>query len=383
MELVCEEVKKCFLSRRNLVIMILVLIFHGFFMITSYNDWASDISDLGAYNLYADSWNGKIDFSMITDDEWKALENEKYSSLGNTIHDIWKEDYLYSASRSRRWLEYYGDNPTSYIGIKKYVEKMRKDGKEDTYEYRKYVKWLNMLENTGQPEYSNSVGINQLVQNVSDVITPIMVGVPLIFFIIPIFGEDYHSGMESVILASKKGRKNILNAKIISTYFYTLFWVTLHYFSLVILNIILYQNTTVLKAPINSIACLSRCPFDMAVWQYLLVGYLMNLLGGMALSSIFCYISSRIRDSIIAVGCCIVVVFLPMIVPKNGSLGLLFCLLPSISMQSNKLFGSYLVLNIFQEPVLLGYLSVITLILISVLFVLGVKMKYRKRINLL
>lgn len=307
MLLYVEELKKILRCRSSWLVMIAILAIQVVTVISGYKDLESKCGNVPEYNAYADQYNGTLIMEMVDSKDIQKMKIGSYQRPGNTKEDYFYERYLAAISRS---IDY---------------KTQHHDGNE--------------------PKYWNSSGINNLVQNLTTSVSAIFVFIGLLFGLHPIFLKDIENGMDKIIYTSYYGRKQILRSKCIAAIIFEVLWVTIYYFSIAFLTIMVFREAEVLVIPINYIACLSFCSIRISVWQYLLIAYLLLLITSTFMTACIMIIYAKVKKIIVGVGVGLALIFIQMIFPKNGNIGKSFCILPSVFSNTSLIVGENLKLE--------------------------------------
>ena len=151
---------------------------------------------------------------------------------------------------------------------------------------------------------------------------------------------------------------------------YEVLWATIYYFSITFLTIIVFGNVGALYIPINYIACLCFCSVPISVGQYLLIAYLLLLITSTFMTACIVIIYSKVKKIIVGLGIGLALIFIPMFVPKNGNMGKVFCILPSVFSNTSLIVGENLKLECLGTEISILGLGCIILPIGTVLIVL-------------
>ncbi|HAU84065.1 MAG TPA: hypothetical protein DCW90_00595 [Lachnospiraceae bacterium] len=340
MQLFWEEAKKPFKSKRTLLIMLAILLIQIGSVFPDYFDFTKRCGSVEAYNEYANAYNNQISEKYVKKEDITKMLKDSYIGRDTSKETIFYNQYLAAVCRS--------------------------------------ISWKETKENENVPVFWNSIGINKLVQNLNSFVSGIFIFIGLLFGVSCIFIWDEENGMDQIIYSSSRGRKHIISAKCFGCFVFAFTWATIYYFSIAALTIGLYHNANALKAPINSIACLGFCETPIKVWQFLGMGYICVLIGSILISMLFALVYTKIKNNVLVLGIGMLLVFMPVVVPKNGVLGKIFCMLPTSFCDTSMLIGENVNLSILNRNISIVNLGCIFLIIISVLVYLIIKKTFWK-----
>lgn len=313
MLLYVEELKKLLRCKSSWLVLIAIFLLQVVTLVSCYKDMEGKCGNIAEYNAYADKYNGTLIMDMVESDDIQKMQTGCYQRAKNTVEDYFYERYLAAIVNSNDYKAKYNDG--------------------------------------NEPLFWNSVGINHLVQNLTTSVSAIFVFVGLLFGLHPIFLKDMENGMDKIIYSSYCGRKQILRAKCIAAIVFEIAWVTIYYFSIACLTVTVFGNAGALGIPINYIACLSSCVVPISVWQYLLLGYLLLLISSTFMTACMVLVYSKVKKIIGGWGIGLALIFIPMFVPKNGNVGKVFCILPSVFSNISLIVGENLKLELLGTKI--------------------------------
>lgn len=340
-----EELKKMLRCRSSWIVMTAILVIQVVTVISCYRDLENKCGNVAEYNAYADQYNGTLMMDMVNPNDIQKMKMDLYQRPNNTKEDFFYEQYLAAISRSVDYNIQYNDG--------------------------------------NEPKYWNSIGINNLIQNLTASVSAIFVFIGLLFGLHPIFLKDNENGMDKIIYSSYYGRRQILKAKCIAGIVFEVLWVTIYYFSIAFLTVMVFRNAGALGIPINYIACLAFCAVRIRVWQYLLIGYILLLIASTFMTVCIMIIYAKVKKIIIGLGVGLALIFMPMFIPKNGNVGRIFCLLPSVFSNASLIVGESLKIKCLGAEIsILGLGCIILPIGTVLLFVLLKRIFWNGRVEL-
>lgn len=307
MLLYVQELKKVLRCKSSWFVIIAIMVMQVATVFSSYYEKEAQCGNIAEYNTYVAQYNGTLMMDMVDENDIQKMQMGIYQSTGNTKEDYFYERYLAAISRSIKYKDQYNDG--------------------------------------NELKYWNCIGINELVQNIATHFSTIFVFIGLIVGLHPLFLKDIENGMDKVIYTSYHGRNEILRAKCIAGIMFEVLWVTVYYLGITLLTIIVFKNEGALVAPISYVPCLFLCRAQIKVWQYLIIGYLLHLIASTFMTACMMVIYARVKKVIVGIGMGLVFTFMPMFIPKNGNIGTIFCLLPTVFGGANLIIGENLKIN--------------------------------------
>jgi hypothetical protein len=129
----------------------------------------------------------------------------RYTSFGERVNTYWNGSE--------------GKSSKDIIGIYPIQEKLKEleeSNRTESYEYRYYRKLLNTELDIGEPYFVNAYYWNTLFIMFEGVMVIFLFMMVLTFLISPLFTQEVKTEMDSIILCSAKGRREIVTAKLLS-----------------------------------------------------------------------------------------------------------------------------------------------------------------------
>ncbi|MCF8564578.1 ABC transporter permease [Alicyclobacillus tolerans] len=195
----------------------------------------------------------------------------------------------------------------------------------------------------------------------------VMYGAMILIGLSSIFSEEYSIGTDSFLLTAKRGRHELVTAKLLASVLYCVAMEGVLFIVNVVLNLILY-GVKGLGYPIQSIP-LYGAPFHLSVLQYILVALVVQALAGIAFGFLVLLFSSFNRVSLVTFFISAGILILPELISKmtreNWAQAVMNFSYTGL-IQVSRLFQSFVAYNFFGYPVLYPILSIVLVILISI-----------------
>jgi len=259
------------------------------------------------------------------------------------------------------------ENPYSINRMRSYLE--RHSSERDGYAYRNVSMNLQMKLAAGEPRFYNVL--------IWDEIFGFLNGGGAVFLILllaivtaPVFSGETASGMDSVILSSKLGRRKVVTAKLAAAGVFATLWAACFFILNLSVYFILSGGTDGSDKPLNSIYIFHISPYGgLTILSYLLISAGLAWLACLTCSAAAAFISATQRSSLPAFGIVLAVLLLPQLLDTAGTRS---ALRPFIDFgliriaQGAPLFSSYKAYNIFGTPVLYPVIAVIVLLILCI-----------------
>lgn len=200
---------------------------------------------------------------------------------------------------------------------------------------------------------------------------------PLAFVIAPVFAVERSSGMDSLILSARNGRRKIVTAKLLSALAASVAVVALYLTATFLFGFLPHGSFRGWNAAIQSVPTYARSMFHWKVWQLAAVGAAWLIFTGAVYSLIICFISSRMKSQMGTVGVSLAVLFVNVGLAAMGDtvtqrLGVLVDFgLANVTL-IKEVFGGYKVFHVFGMYVSYPAMSVLVLAAIAVVDAFGV-----------
>jgi hypothetical protein len=392
------ELRKLFLNRKTLVILVFMFGIYGaigfgttYFLVGSGQNYQ-------AYAELAEPLSGPINEQKTA--EARAVYETLKARYGGSEEAIYygtstdpaakfDVDYAHFADHVD---EYYNGSPMDSLGdpyginvLQKNAGSLEQAGRAATFEYRKTVQQLRIEKSLGEPQFANTVLWANLFTNWGDFIMLFLLFVPLAFIIAPVFSIEASTGMDNLILSSRHGRQKIVGAKIAAVTVTALVIVAAYLAATFIFGFLSVRAFDGADAALRSISTYVRAPFGFANWQFALVAALWLLASGVVYALIVAFISSRTGNILAAFGISLVVLFLNVGLSALGTtLSQLLSPITDFGVASialvGEVFTGYKVYNLFGVVVPYWFMIILFMAILSTLAGFGMYwgQKYRK-----
>ena len=316
------ELRKLLLNKKNLILLLCLLALYSVVGLTSTMFLIGGNDSYRAYEELATAWEGPFDSEKAAEAEKIYQEvSARYGTDARMIARSVKDQpeiilAVNYHAYTERVEEYWNGTPPESVeepyGIALLQEKiteLESQGKQDTVACRELSASLQRLEELGEPEFANTLLWENLFNNWGEHMMQFLLFVPLAFVIAPVFAVERSSGMDSLILSSRNGRRKIVTAKLLSVLVASIVVVVLYLAATFIFGFLHHGSFQGWDAAIQSIPTYARSMFRWKVWQFAAVGAVWLIFTGAVYSLIICFISSRMKSQMSTVGVSLAVLF--------------------------------------------------------------------------
>ncbi len=274
------------------------------------------------------------------------------------------ELYRYGKSSINPWYDEKAENPYSLSGILVLLNALEQNGKENTYEYRMRQMQYEMMVSAGGPKVYYTWFWSTQRKAFRD--SALLFFIFILLILSPIFTQEYSSGMDSIILSSKNGRRRIVTAKILAGVVFSVI-------AIILLNVIqliiyiIFGSASGWNPPLNSLYSFGLAPYKFSIAQYYIVQLLFQVAAGLVLAIVIALISSRLKSSMYTffIGA-IFIIYPPILEGMFKIKGPIYDLSIFHAIFTDNVFVKFKAFNFFGYPVLYPY------VLIPFLFIVGI-----------
>lgn len=369
-DLIKFELHKIFSRKSVLILMLLTIVFAVMNIRSQVITKHAGFDNLKEVQKVLEPYEGRT----ITEEESTrvGLKRDEAYKKRKRGEELTREENMY--------LYYLNDymlpiNPTYRINgemykasdIKTEIEKLKNEGKTDTFEYKNLEYIYGMVSEKETPTFNFKDPWTRTTDfNVIATLTSTLVAIG----IATIFSNEYQSNSSAIILSSKNGRTKLVTSKILAGAIYTLI-------TFVIVNGIYFMSTASIglkggDLPLNFFGSYSQTPFDMTMNEFYITGLAVSFIGLLLYAILVMLISLVLRNNMLSLLIGIGIYYVPVFVANLASsiLGenigkILREINISEAIRIQGMFRYISTYNIFGEPVL--YLTVLTtLVAISI-----------------
>nr|WP_326166941.1 ABC transporter permease subunit [uncultured Oscillibacter sp.] len=391
------ELRKLLFNRKTLLLLLCLFVLYSVVGLTSTMFLIGGNDSYRAYEESAANWEGPLDSEKAAEAEMIYQEvSDRYGTdarmIARSVKDqpevILAVNYHVYAERVE---EYWNgtppesaEEPYGIALLQGKIAELERQGKQDSFDYRKLSAALERLKELGEPEFANALLWENLFNNWGEHMMQFLLFVPLTFVIAPVFAVERSSGMDNLILSSRNGRRKIVTAKLLSAFAASTVVISLYLAATFLFGFLPHGSFHGWDAAIQSIPTYARSMFPWKVWQLAAVGAAWLMFTGVVYSLIICLISSRMKSQMGTAGVSLAILFVNVGLAAMGDtvtqrLGVLVDFgLANVTLMK-EVFGGYKGLNVFGTNVSYPIMAVFVLGIVSGLAVLWVYRGQRSR----
>jgi xanthosine utilization system XapX-like protein len=324
MKLLKYEMKKLLLNKSKLILLVswfALYVVVGFFLGTSakldefqLDDSPQSLQAIAEYKRLISEHTGKIDRAQY--EESKAIVEEaikKYGTGEPLSIRINRDPVLKFHSRyagfGERVNEYWNgaeaQAPTDVKGIyplKEKISRLEAEGEANSYEYRLYQDRLETELRAGEPRFEPPAVWYSFFVAFDGIIILFFFLIVLTFFISPLFTQEVRTEMDSIILCSAKGRREIVTAKLLCAGITSVIVAAVYWSGFFIGTLIASGNLNGIGASVRALPGLEFSPLHMTVGGAVLMSAGWLLLVSAAFGVALAFVSALIKNQSAAFG---------------------------------------------------------------------------------
>jgi hypothetical protein len=200
----------------------------------------------------------------------------------------------------------YQDN-SDIKGIYPLQDKLNKlEGSQGSYEYKYYQKRLETELSHGEPVFAYTQFWNNFATSFDISRVVFMLLMLLAYIIAPIFTQEIKADMNSIVLCSLKGRREIVTAKLLTVCSVAAILTILYFSGYFIGAFIATGNITGFNEPARSFATFEGAIFDTTVVGLAMLGILWTMLAAVVFGLVVCLISALAKNQTTVFGLSVV-----------------------------------------------------------------------------
>ncbi|MDF2477748.1 MAG: hypothetical protein K0S24_3231 [Sphingobacterium sp.] len=297
----------------------------------------------------------------------------KYVDFGNQINLYWNGPTE--------------QNPSNILGvypIQKKLGELEASNRTDSYEYKYYKDRLELEKQISEPVFENTGMWSAFFLMFDWMFVVFLLLMALTFFISPLFTQEVRTEMDSIVLCSLKGRREIVTAKLLAATLTSSILAAGYLGASLIGMIIGSGDFSGLRAPARCMDIFAQAPLDLTVGTLVIMSILWLLLSTVVFGLALAFISCKMKNQSAAFGIGIAVLLAGMMsgnIPKN----LYSILWPIVDFHFgalsmfNTIFGGVKTYNILGTPVSYGMMAFVVCFILGTLACLLTYIAQKKR----
>lgn len=309
MRIIIFEIKKLFLRKRILIILLMLIIINIIKIYDSHTIYGRFSGDNTAQlessfsEIYNDI-NGKMTEEKLNYiiSEYKRLEKEVSDfSFSKEYDTTTYTGYIYGDFSLFKWeffepLNYlYNYNTYSNSIVSKANENIEfYNRKGNDYEVRKNKIISNIYRNRKITEFYDVNGYENLLRYEFSSLLILLI---CLFALLPVFLNEKETGMQQLLSTSKKGGTATIKAKYISSLLFVLI-ICMIFYSLDFLSFHVIYGLDGGNSPIYAIEYFKESPFNISIFSFFILSGIFKTIGILGLSMMFLLISQIFRQTI-------------------------------------------------------------------------------------
>ncbi|MCM3630015.1 hypothetical protein M3194_22025 [Paenibacillus glycanilyticus] len=215
----------------------------------------------------------------------------QYAGFGKKVNDYWNGP----AEQSK-------DDIKGIYPLRDKLKELEAAGQTNHFEYRKYSSRLDAELSIGEPVFENTVFWNFFFIRFDGFMIVFLLLLVLTYFISPLFTQEVRTEMDSIVLSTVKGRREIVTAKLLSAGL-TAAVVTIVYLAASFAGTWLgYGDMSGFGAPLRSLEGFESSLLPLSIGGAALLGTLWLIFSAVLFSLALAYISSKLKSQSAAFG---------------------------------------------------------------------------------
>lgn len=206
-----------------------------------------------------------------------------YAAFGERVHEYWNGPGY--------------QDKGNIMGVYPIQEKLKElSGNKDSYEYKYYTKRLNTELSMGEPVFGNMLFWNSFFLAFDPSRVGFLLMMLLAFTISPVFTQEMKTDMDSIVLCSLKGRREIVTAKLLCVCTVSAILTVLYFTGA-------FAGTLIFRGGLDGSGAPARCLMgyghtflDMTAAGAAMLGILWQLFASTAFGLAIAFISSKCKN---------------------------------------------------------------------------------------
>ncbi len=277
-------------------------------------------------------------------------------------------------------------NPDDILGVyllQEKLEELENANQTNSYEYRLYKMRLNTELAYGEPYFTQSYYWNIYFVAFEAILVIFFAMAAIAFFISPVFSQEVKTEMDSIILCSVKGRREIVTAKLLSAGITSAIIAAVYLIGYFAGTWITVGDLSGFDAPIRSLGGFGLSALNVMAGEMAIISALWLILVASAFGVTLTLISALVKNQSAAFGLGIAVLFAGALSNSLGNMPqflhpLIYFNFSTMSM-FNTVFGGNRIFNLLGTPVSYGMMAFIVCLALGALACLLTYIAQKKR----
>lgn len=212
-----------------------------------------------------------------------------YAKFGQRVYEYWNGPEYQDGSNIK--------------GVYPLEEKLKTlENQQDSYEYKYYQKRLKTELLHGEPVFADTQFWNYFASVFDPSRVVFLLLMVLAFFIAPVFTQEVKTDMNSIVLCSLKGRREIVTAKLLSVCSAAVILTALYFGGYFMGAFIANGNIVGFDAPARCFKTFEETAIDTTVGGMAFIGVLWTMLAAVVFGLAVCLISAFVKNQMSAFG---------------------------------------------------------------------------------
>lgn len=362
MELLKFELYKIFKQKTVYITFLLAILFSTGFTFQLTEQWEKD--------LYKE-WEGPITAEKV------KLAEEKNGVLMKKLEDAPDDEPFFFTEREHVEMGVY-EGVAWAAGVDRNASEKIKELEKENGSAAAELE-ASMLKQLDTSYFTYNEGPGKVIDFAS-VFSIFITGAMLLIGLSAIYTQEYSSGVENYLLSARKGRKELLWAKLGAATVYTFLVVVIWEVFNLAWNTVQFGSEG-WGAPIQHYFKYYFSPYDFTMLEYHLVQMAFHLLGSLSFAVVIVLVSSLSKNALISFFVCSALFGMPFLVVEMLMLPEwlenLFTFTHIFTMNVERLFDFFKTVNLLGTPILFPFVGVVVMVGVSVVAV-GIGLRYMK-----
>jgi len=340
-------------------------------VIGPYNAEQAELSNI-AYEAAKERWGTDDGVARMSSEDPQLKFDKAYYDYSVTVDEYWNGPTLGQDV----------DYITGIYPLQQQLAELTAAGATDSYDYQRYSAQLETELAAGEPEFQNVVLWESLFGVWGGVMAVILLFFPISFIIAPVFTNEHTTGMDNIILSSKKGQRQIVVAKV-SAVSVTCVILALLYFAGTFIGTFLPFGTLAgAGLPIRSVLTASQ--ISMSIGSFAALTVVWTIFVAIVYGAVLTLISSKLKSQAATFGIGIVILLGNVMISALGTtvedtLSMLVDFGFMNTANASAIFGGLTSFNVFGSVVPYYIMALIVLLTVGVIALLGVRISQKYR----
>jgi len=340
-------------------------------VIGPYNAEQAELSNI-AYEAAKERWGTDDGVARMSSEDPQLKFDKAYYDYSVTVDEYWNGPTLGQDV----------DYITGIYPLQQQLAELTAAGATDSYDYQRYSAQLETELAAGEPEFQNVVLWESLFGVWGGVMAVILLFFPISFIIAPVFTNEHTTGMDNIILSSKKGQRQIVVAKVGAVSVTCVILALLYFAGTFIGTFLPFGTLAGAGLPIRSVLTASQ--ISMSIGSFAALTVVWTIFVAIVYGAVLTLISSKLKSQAATFGIGIVILLGNVMISALGTtvedtLSMLVDFGFMNTANASAIFGGLTSFNVFGSVVPYYIMALIVLLTVGVIALLGVRISQKYR----